>query len=529
MVKFGIDSNMIFDKDDKSVAARLSDHDTSLDSLSLSLADIVTVNIKNKGAIGNGVTDCTTALQNAHDSLPNGGIILLPPGRYNFSTLNITNKYITITGSGVLVNGTIVVGVDGLNQPFIDYHLTIDGVRFERDTESNTVNAIEFQRAYWCKIKNCYFEGYNACIYPRSLDLQGNTQTHTVRIVIDGCTAEKINYLVYVPFNISGGTYGVGDLTVINCNPVLAKISAISARGVDGILVSNNTFTIPTSYTGTSTLNTTKAEVIYIDTAAQIVITGNEIFEAGKEGIHLRKTQFFTVIGNNIVWPGQLQYADGVRISGGDPSNAEYCIGSVIGNIITFPTRRGISIEDNCGHISINGNTIRDAGNTVYYHGTVGTNTPYGIRTEPTTNYITSGINTLTGTNTSCSINGANSQSALNQDGKIELGSNGIFNIGINGVINFGSNLAITRDSSNNLNINTTIIPSNVYTTGDVSSNNLKFYGDSTRQIRWGTGDPNTAIVVASVGSIYLRTDGGATTTLYIKESGTGGTGWVSK
>jgi heme/copper-type cytochrome/quinol oxidase subunit 1 len=30
MVKFGIDSNMIFDKDDKSVATRLSDHDASL-------------------------------------------------------------------------------------------------------------------------------------------------------------------------------------------------------------------------------------------------------------------------------------------------------------------------------------------------------------------------------------------------------------------------------------------------------------------------------------------------------------------
>ena len=30
MAKFGIDSNMIFDKDNKSVATRLSDHDTSL-------------------------------------------------------------------------------------------------------------------------------------------------------------------------------------------------------------------------------------------------------------------------------------------------------------------------------------------------------------------------------------------------------------------------------------------------------------------------------------------------------------------
>jgi peroxiredoxin len=31
------------------------------------------------------------------------------------------------------------------------------------------------------------------------------------------------------------------------------------------------------------------------------------------------------------------------------------------------------------------------------------------------------------------------------------------------------------------------------------------------------------------VGSLFLRTDGGANTTLYIKESGSGNTGWVAK
>ena len=43
-----------------------------------------------------------------------------------------------------------------------------------------------------------------------------------------------------------------------------------------------------------------------------------------------------------------------------------------------------------------------------------------------------------------------------------------------------------------------------------------------------GTGTPET-VVTAPVGSMYLRTDGGAGTTLYIKESGTGNTGWIAK
>jgi len=43
-----------------------------------------------------------------------------------------------------------------------------------------------------------------------------------------------------------------------------------------------------------------------------------------------------------------------------------------------------------------------------------------------------------------------------------------------------------------------------------------------------GAGTPEGA-VTAPVGSLFTRTDGGAATTLYVKESGTGNTGWVAK
>jgi hypothetical protein len=43
-----------------------------------------------------------------------------------------------------------------------------------------------------------------------------------------------------------------------------------------------------------------------------------------------------------------------------------------------------------------------------------------------------------------------------------------------------------------------------------------------------GSGTPEGA-VTAPVGSLFTRTDGGASTTLYVKESGTGNTGWVAK
>lgn len=43
-----------------------------------------------------------------------------------------------------------------------------------------------------------------------------------------------------------------------------------------------------------------------------------------------------------------------------------------------------------------------------------------------------------------------------------------------------------------------------------------------------GTGTP-LGNVAALVGTLYLRTDGGTNTTLYVKESGTGTSGWVAK
>jgi hypothetical protein len=43
-----------------------------------------------------------------------------------------------------------------------------------------------------------------------------------------------------------------------------------------------------------------------------------------------------------------------------------------------------------------------------------------------------------------------------------------------------------------------------------------------------GNGSPET-VYSAQPGSLYLRKDGSAGTCLYVKESGTGNTGWIAK
>lgn len=51
---------------------------------------------------------------------------------------------------------------------------------------------------------------------------------------------------------------------------------------------------------------------------------------------------------------------------------------------------------------------------------------------------------------------------------------------------------------------------------------------DGSTRLFTGSGTPES-VVTAPIGSIYMRTDGGAATSMYVKESGTSNTGWVGK
>jgi hypothetical protein len=66
----------------------------------------------------------------------------------------------------------------------------------------------------------------------------------------------------------------------------------------------------------------------------------------------------------------------------------------------------------------------------------------------------------------------------------------------------------------------------NLYGRGTINA--TAYHLGSLVNIRSGTGSPESN-VTAPVGSLWLRTNGGASTTLYVKESGTGNTGWVAK
>lgn len=72
------------------------------------------------------------------------------------------------------------------------------------------------------------------------------------------------------------------------------------------------------------------------------------------------------------------------------------------------------------------------------------------------------------------------------------------------------------------------LVSAGLFATGTAAASQYQLASDTTRNIRWGIGTPEGNIV-AGVASLYLRADGGAGTTLYVKESGSGNVGWIAK
>lgn len=100
-------------RNDGTVATTAGQYVRELDA---QLAEIA-INLKTKGAILDGVIDCTQYLINAHDALPSqGGKILIPPGRMKVTSAVTFTKTVILEGTSVAhlvgTTGSVIV-MDG--------------------------------------------------------------------------------------------------------------------------------------------------------------------------------------------------------------------------------------------------------------------------------------------------------------------------------------------------------------------------------------------------------------------------------
>lgn len=366
----------------------------SLTKVSFSMIQGAVVSVLDYGAVA-GAANNTAAIQAAINSRTDGYTIWFPEGVWNFTEVTIADKTnLTLTGPGI-INGQFTVH-NVTNDNDVQSNIVFKDLSFNRGRPDGGTKAIKLVKVAALKISGCFFKGVEKCISIEGV--AGITQS-VQRVSITDCStgladaslysaAEKIAPYVYqttgFPYYFYycasvGGTFSAGDVTMTGCNPCFVSVTHVYTIGQDGLVLTGNTF-FHTSYSYQSPI---KENVIYAEQTGFANITNNEIFEAGYEGIYLNRVSNPTVVGNNIIWPGQRNANRGAGIVINRLVDDPVTAAQITGNLIRIPTSDGIKIGANCQFVSCVGNKIITPGNPGFYYGTVPITTAYGIRTQP--------------------------------------------------------------------------------------------------------------------------------------------------
>jgi hypothetical protein len=329
----------------------------------------------------------------------------------------------------------------------------------------------------------------------------------------------------------SGGYIGeLRDVTVNNCHGPAVRVSSTTQTDSFNAL---NTQTTIDNLTSDGCLNG-----VWINGGRNVTVTNSHITNTGAEGIWFNISRSITVT-NNVV------DTTGVTVANSQGIADFYCYGSrIIGNYVRNTKFAGIAIGG--------GSTTLPVGRRwVIANNVCEDNWNHGITIDPTRtgSLTTSQITYGTITGNICNDNGHGGTNGngiyVHNAADVAVTGNTCFNNYLAGIVGDGIRIAIAgnvvtdnllygielRSAAGTPDRADMVASGNVaYSNGsDVSKDifTASALTNSPVELR-GTGSPNS-VYVASVGSTYRRIDGGTTTSLYVKESGTGNTGWVAK
>lgn len=217
-----------------------------------------TISVKDFGAVGDGVVDDTTAIQNAINVAINdsatGGNVYFPPGTYLVTdTLTIPNTVdgkSVIYGSGAQIQAShdgVLFDNQSLWTSFRDLTLLgpgksnlnslgIQGTAYEWYLEN--VSIMNFQIGYRANGGNqlflkCFFGGNGKCLWPSNF---ANI------ISVDSCYFSSSDYGIYVPNNFGPGpVMYVAQVCIYNTAMEVCSTSVYSV-GINRLMVENSWF-----------------------------------------------------------------------------------------------------------------------------------------------------------------------------------------------------------------------------------------------------------------------------------------------
>lgn len=331
--------------------------------------------------------DWSPAFEDAITTISNngGGSLILGQGKIYKGNFVLNKPDVKVFGGGT-IEGTLKLDIDLVDNIQKSLNAKVHDIKFKYDGIHDY--AIEVYRARDINIKDCYFpEDISKGIVFKEIPTYNQM---TARAMFENNDFNG-DYSFYCDHETL--FFPLADIHWNN-NMSKNKISNIHAVGVDGISFSGSTMFLP----GSHKMDASKKHNIYLRRSMWFTIdSSNHLFEAGLESILLDQTQNPVIDGVSIAWPGQRIPSDAIRIKNGDHEGSHFVMGSITGANIIFPTRHGISIEDNSGGTVVTGNKVKSAGYSGYYYGTddLSAIEHYGINTDATTrDLLVTGNNT---------------------------------------------------------------------------------------------------------------------------------------
>lgn len=288
-------------------------------------ADLVSssyvINVKAYGAVGNGVTDDSAAVQAAFNAAIPGSVVLFPASANAYiinTAINVPISNITVVGYGAILGNTADTQYKKFNVNGPKGFIRFEGLAFSGGYSSMApvVNngTIAITNSSQITVNNCWFY-----------------QTNAAGVII------------------AGDSY---DVTVTNCKFFSTYIGVITA--VTGgnkpfnINISNNFFR--TGLGTTSSANS--GAVILSNTApfgsgAGIVVSGNEIRSYGKYGVYLNTAVHNSIVSDNFISGTgigvQVEASTGVVVSG---------------NTLRDIVNEGILVQNGSDNVNVSGNVL---------------------------------------------------------------------------------------------------------------------------------------------------------------------------
>ena len=303
--------------------------------------------------------------------------VVLSKGETYTGDVNITKSNVEITGGGTIAGKVYVTGADISNR-LTDIKLHNFNISFTSFLESATdawvansdiYDAITLSYVSGVTISAMYFHGCRRAITTVPITTDGDSQS-VRRLLISNNRFRWCTSNLWSETTAASSTrYTLGDVQLINNQMEATRENHIYCVGVDGLVAQGNTMFFP----GSSQHQAYKNQNIFIDTGFFIAITGNNLFEAGKEGVYLNKVRDFIISNNNIAWCGQREERSGIRVSGGDVVGSAYVFGTISDNNIEYPSKHGIEITSPSGYVKVSGGWVKlSSANTGYdfYYGT---------------------------------------------------------------------------------------------------------------------------------------------------------------